>query len=143
MTTLHNNDLQYPSPPPPSSSGGHTTVVVVVIISLGVLFCLAFLSFALCCFITHMKKKYHKHGMKVDEHLKVQEAVVPGQHGTRAVALTAEEDIDFQEESKKNEMAREGTHAKPADIEEGLQAKGKDTVASSTGAGHHLTENKH
>ncbi|KAF3780218.1 hypothetical protein EJ110_NYTH38254 [Nymphaea thermarum] len=104
----------YPQPPPfhpnipPPAPAHHPTVIIVVFASLGGLFFLAFLSLALCCFIKKRKKQVEKSEIiNVEEHFKVQEAIVPGPHGQETVVLSIEEDIKFEEKVKKNEKLSE------------------------------------
>ncbi|PIA41807.1 hypothetical protein AQUCO_02200321v1 [Aquilegia coerulea] len=151
MASTQNNG----SPPAAASSPseGHTTVIVLFV-SLGGLFLLASLSAALCIFIQKKRNKVVQKSdvINVDEHLKVHEAIAPGPNGTQSVILTIEDDVHVQEQIKKNEVSREGFHAKPTDSAEGLQSKGNtkedllanaDNTASSARSSHHLIEHKH
>ncbi|KAK3007258.1 hypothetical protein RJ639_016241 [Escallonia herrerae] len=126
-----------PTPPPP---GHHSTVIIVVFVSLGGLFFLAFLSVALCCFLKKKKKKTRQETdiIKVDEHLKVHEVIIPGPHGAETVVLSIDEDIHIQEEIKKNETVGKASHIVSA--AEHPQALG--TVASTSGSGHHHLDHK-
>ncbi|KAK3002963.1 hypothetical protein RJ639_019554 [Escallonia herrerae] len=126
-----------PTPPPP---GHHSTVIIVVFVSLGGLFFLAFLSAALCCFLKKKKKKTRQETdiIKVDEHLKVHEAIVPGPHGAETVVLSIDEDIHIQEDIKKNETVGKASHIVSA--AEHPQALGM--VASTSGSGHHHLDHK-
>ena len=105
-------------PPPPSPSpDSHPTVIIIVFVSLGGLFFLAFLSVALCCFLKKRKKKMVQETdiIKVDEHLTVKEAIVPGPHGEQAVVLFVDDDVHIQEEIRKNEKFGQGhLHGKSA-----------------------------
>ncbi|KAL6311143.1 hypothetical protein AAG906_025692 [Vitis piasezkii] len=105
-------------PPPPSPSpDSHPTVIIIVFVSLGGLFFLAFLSVALCCFLKKRKKKMVQETdiIKVDEHLTVKEAIVPGPHGEKAVVLFVDDDVHIQEEIRKNEKFGQGhLHGKSA-----------------------------
>ncbi|XP_034675200.1 uncharacterized protein LOC117906323 [Vitis riparia] len=106
------------NPPPPSPSpDSHPTVIIIVFVSLGGLFFLAFLSVALCCFLKKRKKKMVQETdiIKVDEHLTVKEAIVPGPHGEQAVVLFVDDDVHIQEEIRKNEKFGQGhLHGKSA-----------------------------
>ncbi|XP_039041617.1 proline-rich receptor-like protein kinase PERK10 [Hibiscus syriacus] len=97
-------------PPPPPPPGHHSTVIVVVFVSLGGLFFLAFLSAALFCFLKKRKKKMVQKAeiINIDEHVKVQEAIVPGPHGEQNTVLFIEGDIHIDEEIKKNKNISEG-----------------------------------
>ncbi|URE12727.1 hypothetical protein MUK42_21910 [Musa troglodytarum] len=88
------------SPPPP----GHTTVIVVSV-CLGGLFFLAFLAAALF-FYRKRKKEIVEETEVVDvvEHVRVQEAIVPGPCGPEVVVLSVDEDIEIREEVKKTEV---------------------------------------
>ncbi|KAJ9675169.1 hypothetical protein PVL29_024211 [Vitis rotundifolia] len=105
-------------PPPPSPSpDNHPTVIIIVFVSLGGLFFLAFLSVALCCFLKKRKNKMVQETdiKKVDEHLTVKEAIVPGPHGEQAVVLFLDDDVHIQEEIRKNEKFGQGhLHGKSA-----------------------------
>ncbi|XP_047336008.1 protein TRACHEARY ELEMENT DIFFERENTIATION-RELATED 7A-like [Impatiens glandulifera] len=104
-----------PAIPPPPSPGHHTTIIVVFV-SLGGLFLLGFLSVALCCFLKKRKKKQiqEMEVVRVDEHLKIREAVVPGPNGTtQTVILSIDEDIHVEEETKKNEIVSQVSQNHP------------------------------
>ncbi|XP_058097319.1 protein TRACHEARY ELEMENT DIFFERENTIATION-RELATED 7A [Magnolia sinica] len=113
-------------PTPPSPPSGNNTVIIVVFVSLGGLFFLAFLAVALCCFIKKKKKKMVQETevVDIDEHIKVQEAIVPGPRGPHAVILSVEDDIQIHEDIKKNEIVGQGhrtksTHSPPQTLEAG------------------------
>ncbi|OVA00288.1 hypothetical protein BVC80_1495g78 [Macleaya cordata] len=137
-----------PTPPAPSQN----TTIIIVFVSLGGLFFLAFLSVALCCFIKKKKKKMVQKTeiINIDEHMKVQEAIIPGPHGTQAAILSIEEDVHIQEGIKKNERVGEGFHAKSVESNEGLhdinsaESTSHDLAvgASSLGSNHQLLEHK-
>ncbi|MBA0735265.1 hypothetical protein Gogos_019129 [Gossypium gossypioides] len=97
-------------PPPLPPSGHHSTVIVIVFVSIGGLFFFAFLSIALFCFIKKRKKKTVQKTeiLSIDEHVKVQEAIVPGPHGAQNAVLLVEDDIRIDEEIKKNKKTSEG-----------------------------------
>eukprot|EP00257_Ricinus_communis_P025361 XP_025012775.1 proline-rich receptor-like protein kinase PERK2 [Ricinus communis] len=124
----------FPPPPPPTPTPGHnSTVIVVVFVSLGGLFFLAFLSVALCCFIKKRKKKNIQKTeiIDFDEHMKVQETIVPGPHGEQMKVLTIEEDIHINEKIKKNEnRSKDFLHDHSLHI--------SDKEASSSHCDHHL-----
>ncbi|KAL8110592.1 uncharacterized protein LOC141672984 [Apium graveolens] len=93
-----------PTPPPP---GHHShTVIVVIFVSLGGIFFLAFLSVALFCFLKKKKKTVQETDIvKIDEHLTIKEAIIPGPHGPQTVILSVEDDIHIQEDIRKNESS--------------------------------------
>ncbi|KAK2980373.1 hypothetical protein RJ640_014546 [Escallonia rubra] len=68
--------------------------------------------------------------IKVDEHLKVHEVIIPGPHGAETVVLSIDEDIHIQEEIKKNETVGKASHIISA--AEHPQALGM--VASTSGS---------
>ncbi|XP_042021086.1 protein TRACHEARY ELEMENT DIFFERENTIATION-RELATED 7A-like [Salvia splendens] len=85
------------SPPlPPDNS----TVVIVVFLSIGGVFFLAFVAAVLFCFIKKRQKKIVRetHNVKIEEHVRVHEDIVPGPHGTPTVVLTIDEDLHVEEE---------------------------------------------
>lgn len=43
--------------------------------------------------------------MKIDQHLKIKEAIIPGPHGPQTVILSVEDDIHIQEDIRKNETS--------------------------------------
>ncbi|EYU45053.1 hypothetical protein ABFS82_13G056400 [Erythranthe guttata] len=92
-------------PPPPPPGHHHSTVIIVVFVSVGGLFFLAFLAAALFCCAKKKKKKIinETDKIKIDEHVKIQEAVVPGPHGTQMTVVTIDEDFHIEEEIKKTE----------------------------------------
>lgn len=90
-------------PAPPPSPGHHSTIIIIVFVSLGGLFFLAFLLAALCCFIKKKKMVTKRETIDIDEHMKVQEAIIEGPHGPIAVGLSIEEDVHIHEEHNKNE----------------------------------------
>lgn len=79
---------------------------------------LAFLAFALCCYIKKKKKQkktvQETHFLCIDEHLKVKEAIVGGPKGPQAVVISTEDDVHVEEETEKNAKFGEGLHAKKA-----------------------------
>ncbi|OVA00286.1 hypothetical protein BVC80_1495g75 [Macleaya cordata] len=75
--------------------------------------------------------------INIDEHMKVQEAIVPGPHGKQAVLLSIEEDVHIQEAIKKNERVGEGLYTKSVESNEGLHVG-----ASSSGSNHQILDNK-
>ncbi|OVA00287.1 hypothetical protein BVC80_1495g77 [Macleaya cordata] len=142
-----------PSPPhivPPSPAPSNHTTIIIVFVSLGGLFFLAFLSVALCCFMKRKKKKMVQETeiINIDEHMKVQEVIVPGPHGKQAVVLSIEEDVHIQEAIKKNERVGEGLHTKSLESSEGLHgtssaesaSRNLDVGASSSISNHQLLE---
>ncbi|XP_028062095.1 uncharacterized protein LOC114265472 [Camellia sinensis] len=129
-----------PPPPPSSPHHGGSTVIIIIFVSCGCLLLLAFFAIALFCIIIKKKKKKEKVQetdiVHVHEHLKVKEAVVKGPRGTEAMTLAIDDDVDVDEEIRKEEKFK-GTHAKlksaddnPSAIEEG--------VSTSHSSQHHL-----
>ncbi|KAG2250155.1 hypothetical protein Bca52824_080291 [Brassica carinata] len=79
--------------------------------SLGCVMFLAFLVFVICFMI---KKKCKKNSNKseivrVDEHYKMNEAIVEGPHGPEAVVLSVEDDVHIEDLVKKGEKKWEKT----------------------------------
>ncbi|KAI3457540.1 hypothetical protein Pfo_014203 [Paulownia fortunei] len=105
-------------PPPPSPPGHHSTVIIFVFVSIGGLFFLAFLAAALFCCVKKRKKRIVQETdkFKIDEHVKVQEAIVPGPHGTQTVVLTIDEDVHVEEEIKKTEVEGKSSHLRSGKI---------------------------
>ncbi|KAK4487200.1 hypothetical protein RD792_006519 [Penstemon davidsonii] len=99
-----NNPISPPLPPPPPGHHHHT-VIVFVFVSIGGIFFLAFLAAAFFCFIKKKKKRIVQETdkIKIDEHMKVEEDIVQGPHGSKMVVLTIDEDVHIEEEIKKNE----------------------------------------
>ncbi|KAL8132892.1 protein TRACHEARY ELEMENT DIFFERENTIATION-RELATED 7A [Apium graveolens] len=105
------------------------STVIVVFVSLGGFCFLAFVLFALCCFIKYRKKASQEaDNVRVDEHVKIKEDIVEGPHGTKAVVLTIEDDVHIEEDIRKNEKFGEGMNAR--------SAVGIDVAESSSGSGH-------
>ncbi|KAL2476540.1 putative leucine-rich repeat extensin-like protein 3 [Abeliophyllum distichum] len=100
------------TPPPPPPTPGHHTVIIFIFVSLGGLFFLAFLSVALFCFLKKRKKRiiHETDKVKIDEHIKVHEDIVTGPHGTKAVVLTIDDDVNIEEVIKKNEVVGKSSH---------------------------------
>ncbi|KAL2476553.1 putative leucine-rich repeat extensin-like protein 3 [Abeliophyllum distichum] len=100
------------TPPPPPPTPGHHTVIIFIFVSLGGLFFLAFLSVALFCFLKKRKKRIIQETdkVKIDEHIKVHEDIVIGPHGTKAVVLTIDDDVNIEEVIKKNEVVGKSSH---------------------------------
>ncbi|KAK4484598.1 hypothetical protein RD792_007185 [Penstemon davidsonii] len=119
-----------PLPPPPSPPGHHPTVIIFVFVSIGGLFFLAFLAAAFLCYIKKRKKRIVQETdkIKIDDHVKVQEAIVPGPHGSKMVVLTIDEDVHIEEEIKKNEVVGQSSHAKST----GNHSRAVDMEASSS-----------
>ncbi|KAK4484604.1 hypothetical protein RD792_007191 [Penstemon davidsonii] len=119
-----------PLPPPPSPPGHHPTVIIFVFVSIGGLFFLAFLAAAFLCYIKKRKKRIVQETdkIKIDDHVKVQEAIVPGPHGSKMVVLTIDEDVHIEEEIKKNEVVGQSSHAKST----GNHSRVVDMEASSS-----------
>lgn len=74
-----------------------------------------------------------------DEHRKVQEAVIPGPHGPKAVILSIEEDVHLDEEVRKKEKFGEELHAKSGEPKSGTLEEG---ASSNSGSDHHHLEYK-
>ncbi|EEF36238.1 protein TRACHEARY ELEMENT DIFFERENTIATION-RELATED 6 [Ricinus communis] len=129
-----------PLPPAPSPSNNSTTVVLVVFVSLGGVFFLAFLAFALCCFIKKRKKRVQETDViQVDEHLKVKEAIVEGPNGPQSVVLQIEDDVHVNEviKKQKEENFGDGLHnAKNKSLEIGA------LPSSSASSTHSQLQNK-
>ena len=69
--------------------------------------------------------------INIDEHIKVQETIIPGPHGEQIKVLSIEEDLHIEEEIKKNEKVSEGPHIKPAkDHPQAIQAAASSSVSS-------------
>ncbi|CAA7054971.1 unnamed protein product [Microthlaspi erraticum] len=98
-----------PPPPPhvlPPPPGHHSTVIIVIVISLGSLFFLAFLAAALfCCLKKRRTSSLKTEITKFDEHIKVQEVIVPGPHGEPTRVVMLEEDIHLEENIHKTGRA--------------------------------------
>lgn len=75
--------------------------------------------------------------IKIDEHVKVQEAVIPGPHGGQTVLLI-EEDVHIQEDIKKTDILSGSSHTKPSHH----LPQSIDVAAFSTGSSHHHIEHK-
>lgn len=60
--------------------------------------------------------------VRIDEHMKVQEAIIPGPHGEQTTVLTIEEDVHIEEEIKKNSLVQDSytkssqDHPQPLDV---------------------------
>ncbi|KAG6395821.1 hypothetical protein SASPL_141950 [Salvia splendens] len=69
---------------------------------------------ALFCFIKKRKKTIVQEtdNVKIEEHVRVHEDIVPGPHGTQAVVLTIDEDLHVEEEiHKTSEVVKsKGSH---------------------------------
>ena len=104
-----------------------STVVVVVFVSLGGLCLLAFVPFAVFCFLKCRKKKTSQEAdhVHVDEHMNIKEKIVQGPLGGKAVVVTIEDDVHVEEEMRKNEQIAQAMHMKSAGAE------------SSFSSGHH------
>ncbi|WCJ43426.1 tracheary element differentiation-related 6 [Euphorbia peplus] len=90
-----------PLPPAPSPSN-NSTVIVIVFVSFGGLLLLACLVIGLCC-LCKKKKKRVDEIVRIDEHLKVKEAIVEGPHGPQAVVLEIQDDVHVEEVIHKDE----------------------------------------
>ncbi|KAI5311916.1 hypothetical protein L3X38_041089 [Prunus dulcis] len=105
-----------PPPLPPSPSpDNNPTVIIIVFISLGSVFFLAFLAFALLCWIKRRKKKTIQETdiIHIDKHRKIKEQIVEGPYGPQAVVLSVEDDVHIDEEIRKNEtIGHKGLHGK-------------------------------
>lgn len=76
--------------------------------------------------------------MNVDEHVKIQESIIPGPHGEQVKILSIEEDVHIDEEIKKTEKLSEGSHIKS----ERHHPQATEAAASSSGSSHHHLEQK-
>ncbi|KAL8110362.1 protein TRACHEARY ELEMENT DIFFERENTIATION-RELATED 7A-like [Apium graveolens] len=114
-----------------------STVIVVVFVCLGGLCLLAFVPFALCCFLKCRKKKTTQEAdhVHVDEHMNIKEKIVEGPLGGKAVVLTIEDDVHVEEEIRKNEQVGRAMNTK---------SKNNNIVGaeSSSSSGHHQVEHK-
>ncbi|ESQ29835.1 hypothetical protein EUTSA_v10012251mg [Eutrema salsugineum] len=98
----------HPPPPPhvlpPPPPGHHSTVIIVIVISLGSLFFLAFLAAALFCYLKKRRVSSLKTEITMfDEHVKVQQVIVPGPHGEPTRVVMLEEDIHLEGDILKTE----------------------------------------
>ncbi|KZV41766.1 hypothetical protein F511_22577 [Dorcoceras hygrometricum] len=93
-----------PPPPPPSPDHG-PTIIIVVFISLGCVLFLAFCLLAPWCFLKKRKAKATEETdvIRIDEHLKIKEAIVEGPHGQRSIVLSIEDDKHVEEEIVKTQ----------------------------------------
>ncbi|KAF7113356.1 hypothetical protein RHSIM_RhsimUnG0132700 [Rhododendron simsii] len=130
-----------PPPPPP---GHHSTIIVVVFISLGSLFFLAFLAIALCYLIKKRKKRAIQETdvVRIDEHVRVQEAIIQGPHGAQAVILSIEEDVHVEEDIKRNEIVGKGISHVIGPTKDHPQALVMATSTSESGDHHHHLDHK-
>lgn len=127
-----------PPPPPP---GHHSTIIVVIFVSLGGLLFLAFLAIALCYLIKKRKKRAIQETdvVRIDEHVRVQEAIIQGPHGAQAVILSIEEDEHVEEDIKRNEMVGKGIISHMiGPTKDHPQALVMATSTSESGDHHHL-----
>lgn len=126
-----------PPPPPP---GHHSTIIVVIFVSLGGLFFLAFLAIALCYLIKKRKKRAIQETdvVRIDEHVRVQEAIIQGPHGAQAVILSIEEDVHVEEDIKRNKMVRKGISHVIGPTKDHPQALVMAASTSESGDHHHL-----
>ncbi|XP_021765474.1 uncharacterized protein LOC110729998 [Chenopodium quinoa] len=90
-------------PPPPSPDPHHPTVIIfVVIISCSCLFLLGALFVSIWCFIKKQRNRrksvHERKDIDVDEHLKVQEMIVPGCCGPKKVLVSVEDDVRVHED---------------------------------------------
>lgn len=132
-----------PTPPPPPP-GHHSTVIAVVFVPLGGLLFLAMLSIALCFFIKKRKKRTIQETdiIKIDEHVKIQEAIIPGPHGPQVVVLNVEKDEHIEEEIRKNEISvSNGLHLKSSEHHPDKALEMGTTASSSMQ--HHLDHTSH
>ncbi|KAK9740920.1 hypothetical protein RND81_03G071100 [Saponaria officinalis] len=103
-----NNGINYPHPPTPSPD--NPTVIVVVVICFGGLFVLGAILLGIwCIFKRHCKKKkkklvHERKDVDVDEHLKVQELVLPGPHGPKTMVISVEDEVRVHEDVHKDEV---------------------------------------
>ncbi|KAL2496622.1 putative leucine-rich repeat extensin-like protein 3 [Forsythia ovata] len=127
--------------PPPPPTPGHHTVIIFIFVSLGGLFFLAFLSVALFCFLKKRKKRIIQESdkVKIDEHIKVHEDIVPGPHGTKTVVLTIDEDVNIEEVIKKNEVVGKSSHM----ISDENHPQALDMAATATATASDHTHNNH
>lgn len=105
----------------------------MVVVSLGGLFFLAFLAAALFCCVKKRRRTSQKTEItKFDEHLKVEEVIVPGPHGEPTRVVMIEEDIHLEEDIHKTEKFSRAPH---------LHSTGGHAIDISE-PNHHLTEHK-
>lgn len=105
----------------------------MVVVSLGSLFFLAFLAAALFCYVKKRRRSSEKTEItKFDEHLKVEEVIVPGPHGEPTRVVMIEEDIHLEEDIQKAEMFSRAPH---------LSSTGGHAIDISE-PNHHLVEHK-
>jgi hypothetical protein len=95
-------------PPPPSPP--HHVVIIVVFVSLGGLLLLACLAALFCS--CHKKKGRKAEVLNFSDHAHVHKDTVPGPEGGKAVKLTVDEDVKFQEavEMKQDTTTGEPSH---------------------------------
>ncbi|XP_027093402.1 protein TRACHEARY ELEMENT DIFFERENTIATION-RELATED 7A [Coffea arabica] len=125
-------------PPPPSPPDHHSTVIIIVFVSFGCLLFLACSLLALWCFLKKRKKKAVEETkiVNMDEHLKVQEAIVQGPHGQKTVVLSVEDDVHVNEVDYKKSKSlsdEQSMHAKSGEIAPSSLEEGR----SSSSPGHH------
>lgn len=113
-----------------------STLIVVVFVSLGGLCLLAFVPFALCCFLKCRKKKTSQEAdrVHVDEHMNIKEKIVEGPLGGKAVVLTIEDDVHVEEEIQKHEQVGRAMNMKS-------KSNNIGGAESSSSSGHHQVQN--
>ncbi|OMO98288.1 hypothetical protein COLO4_14024 [Corchorus olitorius] len=95
---------------------------------------------ALFCFIKKRKKKTVQETdmVSIDEHVKVQEAIIPGPHGEKNKVLLIEEDIHIEEEIKRNKKISEGPSHLKSNSQEISQASSMAAELPGPSHLHHL-----
>ncbi|CAO2834007.1 unnamed protein product [Amaranthus hypochondriacus] len=151
MASSSSTDVNFPYPHPhPHPTPNPHPIIIVVVISFG---CLFFLGAIMLCIWWLIKKRKERKLIRerkdidVDEHLKVQEMIIPGPCGPKKVLVSVEDDVRVHEDVNKSEIdmvGKAGYGMSKKGVAKGLE-KAVESGGSSkaSGSSQHLTHPEH
>ncbi|XP_057532569.1 protein TRACHEARY ELEMENT DIFFERENTIATION-RELATED 6-like [Amaranthus tricolor] len=151
MASTSPTDVNFPYPRPhPHPTRNPHSIIIVVVISFGCFFFLAAIMLGIWWLIKKRKERKlicERKDIDVDEHLKVQEMIIPGPCGPKKVLLSVEDDVRVHEDIHKSEIdivGKAGYGESKKGVAKGLEKAVESSGSSkASGSSQHLTHSEH